>query len=254
MLRANEHSAQIPGPERERIENAFKGDNERINTLVCTPTLEMGVNIGALDAVLMRNVPPLPANYWQRAGRAGRQFRMALDITYARSASHDRAYFNEPLKLLEGQLEPPSFNLRNPVMVAKHVHATVLTTLFKLLRERQLPAGDHEELSTALSNCLPSQIKPYLFTAENAVRSEPLSVNPLGQQVAKHRDAILEAVRASFSQGWPRADLEVVEQDRLEEVVDHLAGELQEVVFRLYRRLQWALKQLDRLRLVVARC
>lgn len=252
MLRAKEHSAQIPGPERERIENAFKGDNERINTLVCTPTLEMGVNIGALDAVLMRNVPPLPANYWQRAGRAGRQFRMALDITYARSASHDRAYFNEPLKLLEGQVDPPSFNLRNPVMVAKHVHATVLTTLFKLLRERQLPAGDHEELSTALSNCLPSQIKPYLFTAENAVRSEPLSVNPLGHQVAKHRDAILEAVRASFSQGWPRADLEVVEHDRLEEVVDHLAGELQEVVFRLYRRLQWALKQLDRLRLVAA--
>jgi hypothetical protein len=84
MLRAKEHSAQIPGAERERIENAFKSDGERINTLVCTPTLEMGVNIGTLDAVLMRNVPPLPANYWQRAGRAGRQFRMALDITYAR--------------------------------------------------------------------------------------------------------------------------------------------------------------------------
>jgi hypothetical protein len=42
MLRAKEHSAQIPGAERERIENAFKSDNERINTLVCTPTLEMG--------------------------------------------------------------------------------------------------------------------------------------------------------------------------------------------------------------------
>jgi hypothetical protein len=141
MLRAKEHSAQIPGAERERIENAFKSDNERINTLVCTPTLEMGVNIGALDAVLMRNVPPLPANYWQRAGRAGRQFRMALDITYARAASHDRAYFNEPLKMLEGLVEPPSFNLRNPVMVAKHVHATVLTALFKMLREQGAAAG-----------------------------------------------------------------------------------------------------------------
>jgi hypothetical protein len=142
MLRAKEHSAQIPSAERERIENAFKSDSERINTLVCTPTLEMGVNIGALDAVLMRNVPPLPANYWQRAGRAGRQFRMALDITYARAASHDRAYFNEPLKMLEGLVEPPSFNLRNPVMVAKHVHATVLTALFKMLRERALPQAE----------------------------------------------------------------------------------------------------------------
>jgi ATP-dependent helicase YprA (DUF1998 family) len=135
MLRAREHSAQIPAPDRERIENAFKSEGERINTLVCTPTLELGVNIGTLDALLMRNVPPLPANYWQRAGRAERQFRMALDITYCRAASHDRAYFSDPLKMLEGLVEPPSFNLRNPVMVQKHVHATVLTALFRLVHQ-----------------------------------------------------------------------------------------------------------------------
>ena len=65
MLRPREHSAQVPTGDREIIENIFRNElNERINTLVCTPTLEMGVNIGALDAVLMRNVPPLPANYW----------------------------------------------------------------------------------------------------------------------------------------------------------------------------------------------
>ncbi|MBL3824115.1 MULTISPECIES: DEAD/DEAH box helicase [unclassified Marinobacter] len=252
MLRAKEHSAQIPGPERERIENAFKGDNERINTLVCTPTLEMGVNIGALDAVLMRNVPPLPANYWQRAGRAGRQFRMALDLTYARATSHDRAYFNDPLKLLEGQVEPPSFNLRNPVMVAKHVHATVLTTLFKLVREGGLSADDHEELGTTLSNCLPTQIKSYLFNADNSVRSQPMSVEDLGKQIRKHRDAIMKAVTESFRQGWPYADMEVVEADKLADMVDGLESQLQQVVFRLYKRLKWALAQLDRLRKVAA--
>jgi len=53
------------------LENLFKGDSDAVNALVCTPTLELGVDIGQLDAVLMRNVPPLPANYWQRAGRAG---------------------------------------------------------------------------------------------------------------------------------------------------------------------------------------
>lgn len=252
MLRAKEHSAQIPGPDRERIENAFKGDNERINTLVCTPTLEMGVNIGALDAVLMRNVPPLPANYWQRAGRAGRQFRMALDITYARAASHDRAYFNEPLKMLEGLVEPPSFNLRNPIMVAKHVHATVLTAMFKMLRDKALPQAALDELQDAVRSCLPQQIKTYLFTPEGMVRPAPMKVSPLEVVIRRHRKALLSATMSAFQQGWPAADVEVVSQASVEATIDGLPSELQVVVDRLYQRLQWALNQLERLRKVAS--
>ena len=81
MLRSEEHTAMVPADERERLENLFKGDSEAVNCLVCTPTLELGIDIGRLDSVLMRNVPPLPANYRQRAGRAGRRHRMAVDLT-----------------------------------------------------------------------------------------------------------------------------------------------------------------------------
>jgi hypothetical protein len=252
MLRAKEHSAQIPGAERERIENAFKSDGERINTLVCTPTLELGVNIGTLDAVLMRNVPPLPANYWQRAGRAGRQFRMALDITYARSASHDRAYFSEPLKMLEGLVEPPSFNLRNPFMVAKHVHATVLTALFRMLREKGLLQDDLDALQNAMRTCLPVQIKSFLFTPEGLVRPAPMTVGALADVINKHRARLMVAVQAAFQQGWPATDTEVVSPTRLQDIIDRLADELQVVVHRLFQRLQWALGQLERLRKVAA--
>ena len=66
-----EHTAMVPHDERERLENLFKGDSEAVNAFVCTPTLELGVDIGQLDAVLMRNVPPLPANYWQRGWTRG---------------------------------------------------------------------------------------------------------------------------------------------------------------------------------------
>ena len=83
MVAAEEHTAQVPGEIRNKIENDFKSTNGRTNCLVATPTLELGVNIGALDMALMRNVPPRAANYWQRAGRAGREERMAVVVTLA---------------------------------------------------------------------------------------------------------------------------------------------------------------------------
>ena len=139
MLRSEEHTAMVPPDERERLENLFKGDSEAVNCLVCTPTLELGIDIGRLDSVLMRNVPPLPANYRQRAGRAGRRHRMAVDLTYCRPVSHDRAYFTEPLKLLDGRIDAPAFNLRNDVMVAKHVHATIIGALHGYGRDAARP-------------------------------------------------------------------------------------------------------------------
>ena len=82
---AEEHTAQVPGEVRAKIEQDFKSKHGKTNCLVATPTLELGVNIGALDMALMRNVPPKSANYWQRAGRAGREERMAVVITYCPS-------------------------------------------------------------------------------------------------------------------------------------------------------------------------
>ena len=129
MVSAEEHTAQVPGEVRNRVENDFKSANGRTNCLVATPTLELGVNIGALDMALMRNVPPRAANYWQRAGRAGREERMAVVVTYCRRSAHDRYFFDDPLRLLGGTIEAPAFNLRNPLMVAKHIRSAILSEL-----------------------------------------------------------------------------------------------------------------------------
>lgn len=252
MLRPREHSAMVPAAERETLERMFKGENEMVNTLVCTPTLELGVNIGGLDAVLMRNVPPLPANYKQRAGRAGRQHRMAVNLTYARQASHDRAYYADPLKLLQGVVYPPRFNLRNQLMVEKHVHASVLTILNQLLRSAEhLTDGDTEDIEEALKHCFPNQVKHYLFDDNGNVRPAPLDVSVLTAIISKHQVTIFERVEEIFGQEWPSADAIVVSDDALLSCILKTGEQLTEVTKRVWKRLQWALfqmRQLDEVR------
>lgn len=254
MLRPREHSAQVPANERELLERMFKSDVPRVNTLVATPTLELGVDIGALDTVLMRNVPPLPANYWQRAGRAGRRHRMAVNLTYARSASHDRAYYQDPLKMLTGMIYPPRLNLRNEIMIEKHIHAVLLTVLNQLGRSNSISKAAQEQILTTLSYCFPTFISAYLFDEAGNVRLQPLDVIVLGRVVGTHRDQILDQVRHVFAQQqWPPADSALVHEGRLGEYVDNSAEQLQAVVKRLWKRLNWALDQMTRLEQVRVR-
>ncbi|MCB1221951.1 MAG: DEAD/DEAH box helicase [Planctomycetales bacterium] len=247
MLIPAEHTAMVPHAERERIENQFKGDRDIINCLVCTPTLELGVDIGALDAVLLRNVPPLPANYWQRAGRAGRRHRMAVTLTYCRPTSHDRAYYNDPQKMLTGPIDPPSFNLRNPVMVSKHVHAIMLTRLFQLAREGSgLSEAERTEISDTLRQMLPNTVTPYLFR-DNLVLKEPFDLTLLESLVRKHRADLLEYVISTFRQSWPQDDAHVIEDEKLGTYLDTAIQQLDEVVKRLRKRLSWAHSEVLRL-------
>jgi len=244
MVRPREHSAQVPQEDREALERSFKGIGEQVNTLVCTPTLELGVDIGSLDSVLMRNVPPLPANYWQRAGRAGRRHRMAVNLTYARSAGHDRAYFAEPLKMLQGVVQPPRINLKNEPMVKKHVHATVLTALHRLARDATLGAFEREEVAAALASCFPPHIKVYLFDDAEEVRRAPADVRALSGAISKHEAALVGEVERVFSQGWPARDRAAVAPEILHRTVAELPDELSEVIGRLWRRLQGALREM----------
>ena len=246
MLRPEEHTAMVPQGERERLENLFKGASDAVNCLVCTPTLELGIDIGQLDSVLMRNVPPLPANYWQRAGRAGRRHRMAVDITYCRSVSHDRAYFAEPLKLLGGRIDPPAFNLRNESMVAKHVHATIIASLHRYGRDGRRTEAERNEIREVLGLCLPPRVAPYLFDGEE-VRAAPFDLSPLRDLVRHSSEELTAVVSRVFRQGWPETDASVTDPAALRSHVEAFADNLEDVVTRLRRRLRWALDQIRRL-------
>lgn len=249
MLRPEEHTAMVPHDERERLENLFKGESDAINTFVCTPTLELGVDIGQLDAVLMRNVPPQPANYWQRAGRAGRRHRMAVDVTYCRPVSHDRAYFAEPPKLLSGRIDPPAFNLRNELMVAKHVHATAVTRLHQYARDPARSPQGRQAVDDALKTCLPDRVSSYLFDG-GVLRTAPFDLSPLRQLIVANLEDLCAYVNGAFRQGWPQRDEEVVTREALRRHVEQMVQGLEGVLSRLSRRLRWAMEQIKRLNAV----
>ena len=246
MLRPEEHTAMVPNDERERLENLFKGESEAVNCFVCTPTLEIGIDIGMLDAILMRNVPPLPANYWQRAGRAGRRHRMAVNLTYCRPVSHDRAYFAEPLKLLAGRVDPPAFNLRNDLMVAKHVHATVFTRMHQYARDESRTEEERRRVEDTLRDGLPQRVSHYLFE-DGFVREQPFDLSPLKALIDENLGDLVGYVESAFRQGWPKVDGSVTTPEVLRAHIQGMVPGLSEVIGRLRRRLRWAMGQIRRL-------
>lgn len=246
MVQAAEHSGQVPGQVREELEDEFKDEKGKVNCLVSTPTLELGVDIGDLDMILMRNVPPKPSNYWQRAGRAGRRHRMAVVYTYARRSDHDSYFFEDPMRMLDGRIETPQFNLRNDVMVRKHVHAAIVSELIRMSRQDpengELSEEEVEELQTAYSEIFPSFIATYLFEFERKYRDEPYSADPLREVIERYNTRFQAAVRQAFSAHWPAEDQEVVSDRALEEYVNSMPDELQRVLNRMHRRLIWAVE------------
>lgn len=139
-LRAIEHSAQIAGHEARDIERWFQdffreGENAldcRVDVLSVTTTMEMGIDIGSLLTVGMRNVPPTVANYQQRAGRAGRRgSSIATVLTYAQPRSHDQYYFHRPPEIVSRPPRIPVLYLQNEVIARRHVRALALEAFFR---------------------------------------------------------------------------------------------------------------------------
>ena len=121
-LEAREHTAQVTQEDRQKRERRFReGD---LPLLFCSPTMELGVDIAELNFVNLRNVPPTPANYAQRSGRAGRGGEPALVFTYCAGRSpHDQYFYREPTRMVAGAVEPPRIDLRNRDLIRSHVHA-----------------------------------------------------------------------------------------------------------------------------------
>ncbi len=129
-IRAEEHSAQQPPYRLREFEEQFK--KGEINLLACSTTMEMGVDIGSIEAVLNTNVPPSIANYRQRVGRAGRRGQgFASSLTFARNTPLDREAFLDPVAYLGTKLRSPKVQLESRRIVQRHVNALLLARWFR---------------------------------------------------------------------------------------------------------------------------
>ena len=139
QVSAQEHTAQWNPREAGAIQDKFiKGE---INILSCSTTFELGVDVGDLQAVLMRNVPPTTANYVQRAGRAGRRTdSAALVLTFAQRRSHDLNYFGNPTRMIAGKVPAPVIVVSNEKIVRRHMHSVLLAAFLRWAKD----TGDRE--------------------------------------------------------------------------------------------------------------
>ena len=135
-LRVEEHTAQIDKEKAREFQRAFMAGE--IHILSSSTTFELGVDLGDLDIIFLRNVPPEAFNYTQRVGRAGRRSGFpGFAITFCRRNPHDLYHFAEPdNRILKGTVRPPVISLRNEKIIIRHIAATALSCFFRNFSNR----------------------------------------------------------------------------------------------------------------------
>ncbi|MCW0937423.1 DEAD/DEAH box helicase [Pantoea sp. RG18] len=213
-----EHTGLLTREDREATEKSFYRGTKpwNINLLSATPTLEMGIDVGDLSSVLLCSVPPAQANYLQRIGRAGRKDGNALNITVAEGNPHDQFFFEEPLEMMQGQVQAPGVFLNAVAILERQLAAFCLDNWVK---------------TGVPGSAISKNVKQMLDELDTG-RKGGFPYNFL-RYVQEHRVAIAERFAGIFPQ---------LEADTLLQLTHYLTGE--QSYRSLEQRIDTALAQL----------
>lgn len=153
-FRVAEHSAQLPSSLLRDYEDKFK--KGAINVLSCSTTMEMGVDIGGISVVAMNNAPPNPANYLQRAGRAGRRGETkSVALTLCKNTPHGEHIFGQTRWAFDTPIHVPNVSLSSEYIVRRHINALLLSVFLrqKNISENSLRLSCGNFFISAHENC-----------------------------------------------------------------------------------------------------